>query len=41
MDDSPLYWKIVESIRQQIHSGALRAGDHLPTVRQMTSHLNP
>jgi putative molybdopterin biosynthesis protein len=37
MDDSPLYWKIVESIRQQILAGGLRAGDRLPPVRQMTS----
>jgi len=38
MDDRHLYQQIVESVRQEILSGALRPGDRLPSVRQMTSH---
>jgi molybdate-binding protein/DNA-binding transcriptional regulator YhcF (GntR family) len=40
MEDYPLYWQIVASIRQQVLSGALQPGDRLPTVRQMTSQWN-
>jgi putative molybdopterin biosynthesis protein len=40
MDDYPLYWKIVEHIRQQVLSGVLRPGDRLPPVRRMTSQWN-
>ncbi len=37
MDDLPLYQKIVASIRQDILAGALKPGDRLPPVRQMTA----
>lgn len=37
MDDLPLYQKIVASIRKDILSGALKPGDRLPPVRQMTA----
>jgi putative molybdopterin biosynthesis protein len=36
MEDTPLYQKIVESIRKQILIGQLQPGDRLPSVRQMT-----
>lgn len=35
MDEPYLYQKIVEAIRQDILSGSLKPGDHLPTIRQM------
>lgn len=37
MDDLYLYQQIIEAIRQDILSGALKPGDRLPSVRQMTS----
>jgi GntR family transcriptional regulator len=37
MEDTPLYQKIVESIRKQILIGQLQPGDRLPSVRQMTA----
>jgi len=35
MDKTPLYQQIAEAIRQEIMQGALRAGDALPSVRDM------
>jgi molybdate-binding protein/DNA-binding transcriptional regulator YhcF (GntR family) len=37
MEEKPLYLQIIESIRDEIISGALKAGDPLPSVRQMTT----
>lgn len=37
--ESPIYEQIVEQIRQSIASGALKAGEQLPTVRQMAAEL--
>jgi GntR family transcriptional regulator len=37
--DIPIYLQIVEQIRQQIASGALKHGDQLPTVRALASEL--
>jgi len=36
MDSSHLYQQIVESIRQEILSGALKPGTRLPAIRQLT-----
>lgn len=35
----PIYLQIVEQVRAQIDSGALRPGDQLPTVRQLAADL--
>ncbi len=40
MDESYLYQKIAESIRQDILSGRLQPGDRLPAVRQMCARWN-
>ena len=40
MDESYLYQKIAESIRQEILSGRLQPGDRLPAVRQMCARWN-
>lgn len=40
MEEKPLYLQIVESVRNDIISGALKAGDTLPSVRQMTTRWN-
>jgi molybdate-binding protein/DNA-binding transcriptional regulator YhcF (GntR family) len=40
MEDYPIYWQIVESIRQQVLTGVLQPGDRIPPVRQMTSQWN-
>jgi GntR family transcriptional regulator len=36
---TPIYAQIVDQIRWQIESGALKPGDQLPTVRQMATDL--
>jgi len=38
MDSAHLYQQIVESIRQEILSGALQPGSRLPAIRSMTEH---
>jgi GntR family transcriptional regulator len=35
----PIYLQIIERIKDQVASGALRPGDQLPTVRQMAADL--
>lgn len=40
MDKTPLYQKIVRSIRQDILEGRLQAGDRLPSVREMMGRWN-
>ena len=37
--DIPIYIQIVEQVRQQVASGALKPGDQLPTVRALASDL--
>ncbi|MCW3059303.1 MAG: transcriptional regulator, GntR family [Capsulimonas sp.] len=36
---SPLYLQIVDQVKSMIAGGALRAGDRLPTVRELASEL--
>jgi molybdate-binding protein/DNA-binding transcriptional regulator YhcF (GntR family) len=38
MDETYLYQQIAEAIRQDILKGQLKPGDHLPSVRAMTTH---
>jgi len=38
-DARPIYTQITDGIRDQILSGILRAGDKLPSVREMASEL--
>jgi len=40
LEDTPLYQQIAAHIRQQILDGALRPGDRLPSLRQMTRQWN-
>lgn len=40
MDETPLYHRIAESIRQDILNGNLKPGDRLPTIREMTVKWN-
>lgn len=40
MGKHPLYLQIADSIRAQILDGALKPGDRLPPVREMTIHWN-
>jgi GntR family transcriptional regulator len=35
----PLYLQLIEQIKHAIESGAMRAGDQLPSVRQMAEEL--
>lgn len=35
--DNPIYQQIVQAIGEQIRAGALRAGDKLPTVRELSA----
>jgi len=35
----PLYQQIVDQVKQMIASGALRPGDRLPTVRELSGRL--
>src|SRR5262252_7855189 len=35
----PLYLQLIEQIKHAIETGALRAGDQLPSVRQMAEEL--
>lgn len=35
----PLYQQIVDQVKQMVASGALRAGDRLPTVRELSAQL--
>ena len=35
----PIYLQIVEQVRQKIANGELKAGDQLPTVRQLATDL--
>ncbi|MGB9586395.1 MAG: GntR family transcriptional regulator [Anaerolineales bacterium] len=35
----PIYLQIVEQIRQKVANGELKAGDQLPTVRQLAADL--
>ncbi len=35
----PIYIQIVEQVKQQVATGVLRAGDQLPTVRQLAADL--
>jgi len=37
--DSPIYQQIVDQIKAQIASGALKPGDQLPTVRALAADL--
>jgi molybdate-binding protein/DNA-binding transcriptional regulator YhcF (GntR family) len=37
--DSPLYKQIVEQIKQRVANSQLKAGDHIPTVRELAIHL--
>ena len=37
--DTPIYVQIMEQIRQLVGSGQLKAGDQLPTVRQLATEL--
>jgi GntR family transcriptional regulator len=37
--DIPIYIQIVEQVRHQVASGALKPGDQLPTVRALASDL--
>ncbi len=37
--DTPIYLQIVEQVRRQLHSGDLKKGDQLPTVRQLAADL--
>jgi len=36
---TPIYEQIVEEVRRRIHSGQLKPGDQLPTVRQLALEL--
>lgn len=36
---TPIYEQIVEEVRARIHSGLLKPGDQLPTVRQLALEL--
>jgi len=38
-DDQPIYRQIVDQLRQFIAAGTLRAGDALPSVRQLAADL--
>lgn len=40
MEETHLYQRIVEAVRQQILSGSLEPGDRLPSVRQMAVEWN-
>ncbi len=40
MDETPLYHRIAEAIRQDILNGNLKPGDRLPTIRNMTAKWN-
>ena len=35
----PIYTQIVEQLRQMIHTGEIKVGDKLPTVREMAADL--
>jgi GntR family transcriptional regulator len=39
----PIYRQIIEQVRRLVASGALKAGDELPSIRQAASHyeINP
>lgn len=37
--DSPIYMQIVDQVKGQIASGALKPGDQLPTVRALATEL--
>ncbi len=37
--ETAIYTQIVEQVRRQVMSGALKPGDQLPTVRQMAAEL--
>lgn len=37
--EAPIYEQIVEQVRNRIHSGLLKPGDQLPTVRQLALDL--
>ena len=38
-DARPIYGQILDGIRQQIHTGILRPGDKLPSVRELAYEL--
>lgn len=38
-DARPIYEQVRDSLRQQILSGVLRAGDQLPSVRELSARL--
>ncbi|HVN53701.1 MAG TPA: substrate-binding domain-containing protein [Anaerolineaceae bacterium] len=40
MDETHLYQQIAESIRREIYQGTVKAGDRLPSVRQLTRRWN-
>jgi GntR family transcriptional regulator len=37
--DTAIYTQIVEQLRQMIHTGEIKVGDQLPTVREMAADL--
>ena len=37
--DVAIYTQIVEQLRQMIHTGEIKVGDKLPTVREMAADL--
>lgn len=40
MSESPLYVRIAENVTQQVASGALRPGDRVPSLRQLSQQLD-
>jgi GntR family transcriptional regulator len=38
-DGRPIYCQIAEGFRQQIQSGVLKAGDRIPSVRELAAEL--
>ncbi|MFQ3550243.1 MAG: GntR family transcriptional regulator [Armatimonadota bacterium] len=39
LDDSPIYQQIISQIKEHIHTGELKPGDELPSVRDLSKSI--
>jgi GntR family transcriptional regulator len=39
-DSRPIYLQIIQQVKEQVRSGALKPGDELPSVRELADSLN-